>query len=51
MSRIFCGIAAAFFFCAAVGVTVIPNPSAWGLVALSIGCAIGGWNWTPWRKS
>lgn len=51
MSRIFCGIAAIFFFLAAVGSTLLPNPTAWGLVALAIGCAIGGWNWVPWRKA
>ena len=49
VSRVFFGIAAFLFFFAAVGVTVIPNPSAWGLVSLAIGLAVGGW--TPWRKA
>jgi len=50
MFRIFCAIAAILFFLAAVGANIIPNPTAWGLVALAIGCAIGGWSWMPWRK-
>jgi hypothetical protein len=48
MGRIFFGIAALFFFFAAVGVTVIPNPTAWGLVAVALGLAVGAW--IPWRK-
>jgi hypothetical protein len=49
MGRIFFGIAAVFFFLAAVGAHLIPNPTAWGFVALALGCCVGGW--TPWRKT
>jgi len=49
MGIIFLGISALFFFFAAVGVTVIPNPTAWGLCALAIGLAVGGWN--PFKKT
>lgn len=51
MSRIFFAIAALFFFFAAVGVKVLPNPTAWGLVALAIGLAVGGLGWTPWKRA
>lgn len=53
MGRIFLGISALLFFFAAVGVHFIPNPSAWGMVALALGLFAGGggaWNWTFWRK-
>lgn len=49
MGRIFFGIAALLFFFAAVGVTVIPNPTAWGFVLTAVGLAVGGW--IPWRKA
>jgi hypothetical protein len=48
MGRIFFAIAAFLFFFAAVGVTIIPNPTAWGLCTLAIGFAVGAW--IPWRK-
>lgn len=51
MGRIFFGIAAAFFFFAAIGVTVIPQPTAWGLVCLALGLASGAWTWTPWKRT
>ena len=47
---IFLFIAAAiFFFLAAVGSTLLPNPTAWGFVCLALGLACG--TWAPWRKS
>lgn len=49
MGRIFFGIAALFFFFAAVNVTVIPQPTAWGLVSLALGFAVGGW--APWKRA
>lgn len=49
MGRIFFGIAALFFFFAAVGATFMPNPTAWGFVSLALGLAIGGW--IPWKKA
>lgn len=49
MGRIFFGIAALFFFFAAVGVNIIPNPTAWGLVSMALGLAVGAW--IPWRKT
>ncbi len=51
MGRIFFGIAATLFFLAAVGAHIIPNATAWGLVALALGFATGGWTWTPWKRS
>jgi hypothetical protein len=50
MGRVFFGVAALFFFFAAVGVTIVPNPTAWGLVMTAIGLAIGGWSWAPWKR-
>ena len=50
MGRVFFGVAALFFFFGAIGVTIIPNPTAWAFVLMAIGLAIGGWTWTPWRK-
>lgn len=49
MGRIFFGIAVLFFFFAAVGVSIIPNPSSWGFCSLSLGLLTGGW--VPWGKS
>jgi hypothetical protein len=43
---LFC-VSALFFFLAAVGSNLIPNPTAWGLVLLALGMAVG--NWLPWR--
>lgn len=48
MGRIFFGIAALFFFLAAVGATIVPNATAWGFVALALGLVVGGW--TPWKR-
>lgn len=48
VGRIFFGIAALLFFFAAVSVTIIPNPTAWGLFCVALGLAVGGW--IPWRK-
>lgn len=48
MGRIFFGIAALLFFLAAVGASIIPNPTAWGLFSVALGFAVGGW--IPWRK-
>jgi hypothetical protein len=49
MGVVFFVLSALFFFFAAVGVTIIPNATAWGLCALAIGMAVGGW--VPWRKA
>jgi len=43
MGMVFFVIAAVFFFFAAVSVTIFPNPLAWGLCAIGLGLAIGGW--------
>lgn len=51
MGRFFFISSAVLFFFAAINVTIIPNPTAWGLVALAVGLAVGGWSWTPWKKS
>ena len=51
MSRGFCALAALFFFFAAVGVRILPEPTAWGLVCLAIGCAVSGVPWIPWRRA
>lgn len=48
MGRVFFGVSALFFFFAAVGVTIIPNPTAWALCAMALGLLVGGW--IPWRK-
>lgn len=48
MSKIFFAVAVLLFFLAAVGSHIIPNPTAWGLVSLSLGFAVGGW--TPWKR-
>jgi hypothetical protein len=50
MGRFFFGFAALLFFFAAINVTIIPNPTAWGLVMTAIGLAIGGWSWVPWKR-
>lgn len=50
MGRIFFIIAAVLFFFAAVGVAIIPNPTAWGLVCLAIGLAIGSY-WPAWKQA
>lgn len=49
MGRIFFAISAIFFFLAAVGAHILPNATAWGLVALALGLAIGGWTPALWR--
>ncbi len=46
MGRWFFGAALVLFFFAAIGVNFIPNPTAWGLVALTVGLLVG--SWTPW---
>lgn len=43
MGVVFFVIAAVLFFFAAVGVQIIPGPTAWGLVCLAIGLAVGSW--------
>jgi hypothetical protein len=43
MGRIFYAFSALFFFLAAVGSHIMPNATAWGLVALALGLAVGGW--------
>ena len=49
MSIGFFTLAAFLFFFAAVGVKIIPDPTAWGLVCLAIGLAVGGLGWRLWR--
>jgi hypothetical protein len=51
MSIGFFTLAAFLFFFAAVNVTIIPNPTAWGLVCLAIGLATGGLGWRLWRNT
>jgi hypothetical protein len=52
MSRLFFVAAIILFFFAAVGVSIIPNPTAWGLVSLSIGLAVTGVPMgLPWKKA
>jgi hypothetical protein len=51
MGRVFFGIAAIFFFLLAVGSSLLPNATGWGLCATAIGLLIGGWTPPgPWRK-
>jgi hypothetical protein len=50
MSLIFYIFAIVFFFFAAVGVTILPNPTSWGLVCLAIGLATQGVPMPSWRK-
>ena len=47
MAFVFFAIAAVFFFLAAVGAALIPNETAWGLVALALGLAAGS-RWPYW---
>jgi hypothetical protein len=35
-------IAAVLFFLAAVGSSILPNPTAWGLFFVALGLALGG---------
>lgn len=35
-------IAAVLFFFAAIGVAIIPQPTAWGLFFVALGLALGG---------
>lgn len=49
MGRLFFGFALLLFFFAAIGVTIIPQPTAWGLVNLTLGILVG--DWRPWRKA
>lgn len=51
MGRIFFGVAALLFFLAAVGSHIIPHAGEWGLVSLALGLFVGGWTWTPWKRS
>jgi hypothetical protein len=46
MGWIFMFMAVVFFFLAAVGSAVIPQPTSWGLVCMAIGLAVGGY--FPW---
>ena len=39
---IFLLCAAVLFFFGAVGVVIVPNPTAWGFVALALGLLTGG---------
>lgn len=50
MGRIFFAISAIFFFLAAIGAHIVPNATAWGLVALALGLAVGGLPATFWRS-
>ncbi len=50
MGRIFFGISALLFFFAAVGVHIIPNPTAWGLFSLALGLFIGGIDFAFWKR-
>lgn len=49
MGNIFMIAALVLFFFAAVGVSFIPNPTAWGLVAMTAGFIAGG-GWPAWFK-
>lgn len=44
-------LSAILFFFAAVGVTLIPNPTAWGLFFMALGMATGGPAWGFWKRS
>ena len=46
MGRVLFGVATLFFFLAAVGSALVPNPTAWGLVLVALGLCVGGW--IPW---
>lgn len=43
MGWIFLILAALLFFFAGIGVTVIPNPTVWGLFCMALGLAVGGY--------
>ncbi len=46
LGHIFLVVAAVFFFLAAVGSIILPNPTAWGLFFLALGILCAGWQ--PW---
>lgn len=50
MGRLFFLVSAVFFFLAAVGSHLLPNATAWGLVALALGLAVGSWTPLLWRQ-
>lgn len=50
MGRIFFGVATLFLFLAAIGSSLIPNPTAWGLVMIALGLLVGNWAPWPWPK-
>lgn len=50
LGRGFFAVAVLFFFFAAVGVTVVPNVTAWAFVMLALGLAVGSWSPLPWPK-
>jgi hypothetical protein len=50
VGSLFLVLALVLFFFAAVGVTVIPNPTAWGLVALTLGLLLAGIP-LAWRRA
>lgn len=43
MGRICFVVAAILFLLPAVGSHFVPNATAWGLVVLALGLAVGGW--------
>ena len=50
MSRFFFAAALVFFFLAAVDSSLLPRPTAWGLVALAAGFLAGGVPVVFWRR-
>lgn len=42
MGWLFFLLAAVLFFFAGIGVTIIPNPTVWGLFCLALGHFVGG---------
>lgn len=42
IGTIFLAVAVFFFFLAGVGSTLIPNPTTWGLCALTLGIMLSG---------
>ncbi len=50
MGRIFFVAAALLFFFDAAGANILPRQTAWGLVAMALGLACGGWTLPSLRR-
>lgn len=50
IGQIFLLGAVLLFFFACIGVTVIPNPTGWGLVTLALGILLAGVPIPAWKR-